>query len=153
MHQLAARSLTEPCRVGLVSYCPTMDLIATVTSINQGDGQKAKDTVDVWKLGGSTRAFGATFENGKEQAEAGAGGEGRQGTQSKDKERSQDAGIVTALSWRRDGKSFYLPPLCPVRISIARASCPVVTACLSPAAHAETPASPMLRCVALLGWP
>lgn len=48
MHQIAIKTLTEPCRPELLCYCPTMDLVATVTE---------KQAVNVWRLNGQ-RVFG-----------------------------------------------------------------------------------------------
>ncbi|KAJ4589846.1 hypothetical protein HRR82_000247 [Exophiala dermatitidis] len=106
MHQIAARSLTEPCRVNLLSYCPTMDLIATVTPAGYGSGQTAKDIVDVWRLNGQ-RVFGATFESADDHDGTPAAArrhEGGRGSQTNDKDKEKERGFVRALSWRRDGQ-------------------------------------------------
>ena len=97
MHQIASCVLTEPCCPDLVSYCPTMDLVATVT---------AKGGVDVWRLNGQ-RVFGASFggqdedgdeENDDEQLGNGnaKGGNGRET-------------VVRQVGWRRDGECFLHP--------------------------------------------
>jgi anaphase-promoting complex subunit 4 len=48
MRELLAKRLTEPCRTELTSYCPSMDLVATVTQTHK---------VDVWRMN-AQRVFG-----------------------------------------------------------------------------------------------
>ncbi|KAK4935709.1 hypothetical protein LTR10_023293 [Elasticomyces elasticus] len=90
MHQIAARILPDPCRPNLMAYCPTMDLVATVTP--------KSEQVDVSRLNGQ-RVFGAAFEeedDGKGNAESDGGN---------NRDESEAAkGFVRALTWRRDGQ-------------------------------------------------
>lgn len=99
MHQIASRVLTEPCiplPSGLFAYCPTMDLVATVSQQSARD----KAVVDVWRLNGQ-RVFGASFGEDDDEDEDREEGE----------EGSDDAGgrdahgrKVKGLCWRRDGE-------------------------------------------------
>lgn len=87
MHQISARTLPEPYLPApdLFAYCPTMDLIATVSQ---------RDSADVWRLNGQ-RVFGAKL--GKDEEDNGDDGDvGRDGK-----------GFVRALGWRRDGESWF----------------------------------------------
>lgn len=53
MEERAVKRLLEPCRRSLTAFCPTMDLVATVSK---------KDTVDVWRYNGQ-RVFGLMPED------------------------------------------------------------------------------------------
>ncbi len=91
MHPIATRTLIEPCRPDLVAYCPTMDLVATVT--------KKGGHVDVWRLNGQ-RVFGATFETEDDGDDVGL-------RNSEDREADEAEGFVRAVTWRRDGEFYF----------------------------------------------
>ena len=86
MHQISTRVATEPFLAKLFAYCPTMDLVATVTR---------KDGVDVWRLNGQ-RVFGATFAREGDHDDV-----GEVEKTSGDQEIVEN---VKAVAWRRDGE-------------------------------------------------
>src|SRR5689334_8701101 len=107
MHQIATRILTEPCiptltKSGpdLFAYCPTMDLVATVSQ----PGVRGKAAVDVWRLNGQN-VFGANFDHDSESEDEGEDedGEQRPGTRARDDEVLKRR-KVRGLCWRRDGE-------------------------------------------------
>ena len=69
----------------LFAYCPTMDLVATVTK---------KDSVDVWRLNGQ-RVFGASFAKEEEEDDENGGAL---------KAEAEKEGNVKGVAWRKDGE-------------------------------------------------
>lgn len=92
MHTVATRVLTEPCvpSAALVAYCPTMDLVATVTR---------GGAVDVWRLNGQ-KVFGAVFD--VNPLDGGADPEAEVAAVS-----LPPGGRVRGICWRRDGESTH----------------------------------------------
>ncbi|KIW88242.1 uncharacterized protein Z519_11353 [Cladophialophora bantiana CBS 173.52] len=85
MHQISKRMLTDPFVPSLFAYCPTMDLVVTVTG---------KGIMDVWRLNGQ-RVFGSNFPK-----DEGTGGDvGGNAAANK-----SGGGNVRAVAWRRDGQ-------------------------------------------------
>ncbi|KAH0837523.1 anaphase-promoting complex component Cut20/Apc4 [Fonsecaea pedrosoi] len=111
MHQISKRMFTDPFVPPLFAYCPTLDLVATVT---------AKGSVDVWRLNGQ-RVFGFNFPRDEEEekdvdmvghaaAEKGIGGN------------------VRALAWRRDGKIAHrIPSQAQEAVSYVSSPLPIQT--------------------------
>ncbi|KAK5055334.1 hypothetical protein LTR84_013084 [Exophiala bonariae] len=112
MHQIATRILTEPCiptltdsGPNLFAYCPTMDLVATVSQ----PGVRGKAAVDVWRLNGQN-VFGANFDHDSESEDEGDGEDDGGGQVEKRGEGTgQDDEVlrrrkVRGLCWRRDGQ-------------------------------------------------
>jgi anaphase-promoting complex subunit 4 len=83
MHQIATRTTTEPFIPALTAYCPTMDLIATVTE---------KGNVDVWRLNGQ-RVFGGLFKLSDII-----------NTETGETVPAEPGCPVKEISWRRDGQ-------------------------------------------------
>lgn len=107
MHQIATRILTEPCITSasdstapgpgpgpsLFAYCPTMDLVATVSQ----PLPRGKASVDVWRLNGQN-VFGANFDDDGEGDDGDRDGNGERDLLLMHK--------VRGLCWRRDGEFF-----------------------------------------------
>jgi anaphase-promoting complex subunit 4 len=74
MRERTAKRLLEPCRSSFTAYCPTMDLVATVSK---------KDVIDVWRYNGQ-RVFG--LHNDNEEGDA------------------RTRRTVEGLAWREDGR-------------------------------------------------
>ena len=109
MHQISSRAVVEPFLPGLFAYCPTMDLVATVTK---------KDSIDVWRLNGH-RVFGASFAKDEDEDEGGGGAAKSEG---------QGEGNVKGLAWRSDGESWYF--LFQLSFLSWRWSCAAQLACI-----------------------
>lgn len=86
MHQISTRTALEPYLPQFFAYCPTMDLVATVTR---------KGGVDVWRLNGQ-RVFGANFAKDEDDDDF--------GEQAERDELQDEGGNVKAIAWRRDGE-------------------------------------------------
>lgn len=92
---VAEKSLPARCKPNMVTYCPTMDLVALVTAAQgQGQGHAKGEELCVYRLNGQ-RVFGGSF-GGDEYDSDEEGQDGKDGRE------------VRGVRWKNNGMFLFL---------------------------------------------